>query len=408
MGISTDLFTGPINPEFICSICQDVFDEPVSLVECEHLFCKSCISSVRKNEDGQILCPLCKVEIHKEPKQPHRFMLNLWKELKLKCKWHKEGCQKELTVEENSKHTEECEHNPENKNKCERCGGKQTDEHDCVNHLKNQLALSNSMVIKMEGALKEALADNMELVEMCRLREMQIASLRMGQMTIASTSSSAPSSSSSSTAPSSSSSSTVITRPRVKTSALRDFKLYAWGPWKILKGNHGDRNDGDYFYIWNANIALQVGSRIIQTVTYLSNGKLTMVTDGVATFLSRLDKVVFCRIFREIVGKVRVWREESIMDPGVRHRLTVGQWFMLCGSDGFQLSSKTHFNGNHIMLDFDAQQSTFNYFDFNRRKTVHFGNQPVEEFTVRPEESTVRPEDRVSSSGLLGRLFKKK
>ncbi|XP_045902537.1 E3 ubiquitin-protein ligase TRIM21-like isoform X1 [Micropterus dolomieu] len=51
--------------QFLCSICQDVFTDPVS-TPCGHNFCKNCISTHWKTND-RYQCPLCKEVFHIRP-----------------------------------------------------------------------------------------------------------------------------------------------------------------------------------------------------------------------------------------------------------------------------------------------------------------------------------------------------
>ncbi|XP_059197815.1 E3 ubiquitin-protein ligase TRIM21-like [Centropristis striata] len=48
----------PTEDQFLCSICLDVFTDPVS-TRCGHNFCKTCINTHWNNND-QYLCPMCK------------------------------------------------------------------------------------------------------------------------------------------------------------------------------------------------------------------------------------------------------------------------------------------------------------------------------------------------------------
>ncbi|XP_053189701.1 E3 ubiquitin-protein ligase TRIM39-like isoform X1 [Scomber japonicus] len=52
--------------QFLCSICLDVFTDPVS-TPCGHNFCKNCINEHR-NRNDQYLCPLCKEVFNTRPK----------------------------------------------------------------------------------------------------------------------------------------------------------------------------------------------------------------------------------------------------------------------------------------------------------------------------------------------------
>ncbi|KAM7008846.1 E3 ubiquitin-protein ligase TRIM21-like [Tautogolabrus adspersus] len=51
--------------QFLCSICLDVFNDPVS-TSCGHNFCKNCITE-HWNTSDQYLCPMCKEAFTKRP-----------------------------------------------------------------------------------------------------------------------------------------------------------------------------------------------------------------------------------------------------------------------------------------------------------------------------------------------------
>ncbi|XP_034721392.1 E3 ubiquitin-protein ligase TRIM39-like [Etheostoma cragini] len=55
----------PSEDQFLCSICLDVFTDPVS-TSCGHNFCKTCITKHWDTND-QYLCPLCKKVFDKKP-----------------------------------------------------------------------------------------------------------------------------------------------------------------------------------------------------------------------------------------------------------------------------------------------------------------------------------------------------
>ena len=57
MGYNTELFEDrdAIDDHFICTICQDVLQDPVYFPSCEHTFCRSCITqSLERNAT----CPM--------------------------------------------------------------------------------------------------------------------------------------------------------------------------------------------------------------------------------------------------------------------------------------------------------------------------------------------------------------
>ncbi|CDQ99752.1 unnamed protein product, partial [Oncorhynchus mykiss] len=51
--------------QFLCSICLDVFTEPVS-IPCGHNFCKACITKYWDRDD-LCQCPMCKNTFDKRP-----------------------------------------------------------------------------------------------------------------------------------------------------------------------------------------------------------------------------------------------------------------------------------------------------------------------------------------------------
>uniref|UniRef100_A0A8C4N999 Uncharacterized protein n=1 Tax=Eptatretus burgeri TaxID=7764 RepID=A0A8C4N999_EPTBU len=53
--------------DFMCSVCFEVFEEPVSL-PCGHTFCKSCIDSTWQGEHNMFSCPNCRTCFTSRPK----------------------------------------------------------------------------------------------------------------------------------------------------------------------------------------------------------------------------------------------------------------------------------------------------------------------------------------------------
>lgn len=51
MGLPVDLFVSKPDDDFICSICHDVFEDPVMVDSgCEHVFCKTCMIGMRSHQ----------------------------------------------------------------------------------------------------------------------------------------------------------------------------------------------------------------------------------------------------------------------------------------------------------------------------------------------------------------------
>ena len=51
--------SGLVSKHIICSICQEIFDEPVRLYCC-HTFCKNCILSFKQYTNN---CPICRADL---------------------------------------------------------------------------------------------------------------------------------------------------------------------------------------------------------------------------------------------------------------------------------------------------------------------------------------------------------
>ncbi|XP_059410478.1 E3 ubiquitin-protein ligase TRIM58-like [Carassius carassius] len=69
--------------QFTCSICLDVFTNPVS-IPCGHSFCSSCITSYWEGQGKRCFCPLCKESFRKRPELHINHSL---KEITEKFKW---------------------------------------------------------------------------------------------------------------------------------------------------------------------------------------------------------------------------------------------------------------------------------------------------------------------------------
>merc|ERR1712012_795945 len=51
-----------LNPHVICVLCRGYFIDPVTIVECLHSFCKTCIVEHIKQHKN---CPVCDTQINK-------------------------------------------------------------------------------------------------------------------------------------------------------------------------------------------------------------------------------------------------------------------------------------------------------------------------------------------------------
>lgn len=67
-------------PDLICSVCLDTWKHPVMLRPCEHVYCESCVASLRH-------CPDCRKSISERSK-PHRILQQIAEQVRVTC----EGC----------------------------------------------------------------------------------------------------------------------------------------------------------------------------------------------------------------------------------------------------------------------------------------------------------------------------
>ena len=59
MGIDVDLIVGNYGKEdYICAVCTDLLEDPITLKACEHMFCRACIDEVIRT--GESRCPVCR------------------------------------------------------------------------------------------------------------------------------------------------------------------------------------------------------------------------------------------------------------------------------------------------------------------------------------------------------------
>ena len=62
MGFPTSMFVEELNSVFVCTICQDVQDSPISCGPCGHTFCERCIDAWVYRSSNHT-CPTCRVTL---------------------------------------------------------------------------------------------------------------------------------------------------------------------------------------------------------------------------------------------------------------------------------------------------------------------------------------------------------
>ncbi|XP_041069347.1 zinc-binding protein A33-like [Carcharodon carcharias] len=74
--MATAQYVNRLFSEVTCSICLDFFQEPVAL-ECEHNFCRLCISRSWEQGSAFYSCPECREEFREKKLKPNRMLANI-------------------------------------------------------------------------------------------------------------------------------------------------------------------------------------------------------------------------------------------------------------------------------------------------------------------------------------------
>ena len=79
------LNTAAIYKQLFCSVCEEVFKDPV-MGDCQHTFCRSCISQWIKNQKAAANCPICRERLPKAHLLEKNQLANqLIGDLELRC-----------------------------------------------------------------------------------------------------------------------------------------------------------------------------------------------------------------------------------------------------------------------------------------------------------------------------------
>lgn len=160
MGIPSCRFLDKMHEEFLCTVCTDVAIDPVTVNDCEHIFCRECISS-----DQICRCPTCQQSL-KAPK---------WNELKgaikrcylgLRVKCLNPSCNQTLDVTTFESHDMACtvtfQFCPDCNFKSRRC---ETTGHSCTKVLKEFYEAKLGLVNGEVNQLKEMFVAKLERIE---------------------------------------------------------------------------------------------------------------------------------------------------------------------------------------------------------------------------------------------------
>ena len=133
-------FVGFVDKSLICSICHNVFDNPVQDPD-GHVFCRQCIETWIENEKYK--CPIDKKRLIVHDLKQANTVKNKVDYLDISCEYKKYGCQQILKCRLLQNHKYDCNFHPSKIIMCTRgCLGmvkiSRLAEHSCVTKLKTE------------------------------------------------------------------------------------------------------------------------------------------------------------------------------------------------------------------------------------------------------------------------------
>ncbi|KAG8195397.1 hypothetical protein JTE90_001409 [Oedothorax gibbosus] len=162
MGYDLTRFEGEVDEDLMCPICSGVLEEPLHAPQCEHAFCKSCITEWLTRQPS---CPVDRQRITTNELKPvPRILRNLLARLKIKCDNAHSGCTAVVKLERLTAHKEECEHNPKRPIPCDKgCGltvpKDEISDHNCVRELRLMLQAQQHTINEKQRDINEMKRD---------------------------------------------------------------------------------------------------------------------------------------------------------------------------------------------------------------------------------------------------------
>ena len=106
MGIDRALFIGDVPADCLCTICQEVLEDPKETLTCQHAFCNSCVSRWLREHNS---CPTCRCPLSSNDLVSlHRIWREKLNRLKVRCYNSRIGCQAVVDLEKLDRHFDEC------------------------------------------------------------------------------------------------------------------------------------------------------------------------------------------------------------------------------------------------------------------------------------------------------------
>jgi len=196
MGIDTTLITKATEDsasDFICSICKDLMDIPVTVVKCQHSFCRECLNRLsrlnRFKSAGQVEavnCPDCQTEFSptNDIVEPYRIMKQVMSRIQLTCPYAK--CNAVVGYDDFNLHLEHCDSAPSAIQTCAHCTNEyhknDAEEHKggCLPLLHSLVYHGNRVAMELSNKLKITEESEKKLKSKLRAKSSPIIQLPQG------------------------------------------------------------------------------------------------------------------------------------------------------------------------------------------------------------------------------------
>lgn len=108
MGFELDRFSGEVDPDFKCNLCNKVLEDPLT-TPCGHVFCAGCVLPWVVQQGS---CPVNCQRISTKELNHVLPLKSLILKLDIKCDNHARGCEAVVPLQHLGEHTETCDFSP--------------------------------------------------------------------------------------------------------------------------------------------------------------------------------------------------------------------------------------------------------------------------------------------------------
>lgn len=113
MGIDSEILCGEVVDDLRCSICLEVYDHPIQISTCKHIFCANCIYQWINKCDDAPTCPCDRRTISRHLlRSAPKHLKKQINQLGVKCQFMSKGCKATVKYHELKQHQQNCEFNP--------------------------------------------------------------------------------------------------------------------------------------------------------------------------------------------------------------------------------------------------------------------------------------------------------